>query len=141
MQHCAWLAIFVHDHSPTREPMRLRSHNLLLDRLATPQDTQSRKQRFFCATAKYTGFGCAREENNTDTVTGRSPEQPTARIYSNDRNCHSSLDPCASRTCKLSSGFSPSLVSCSTVRILRQHCQGEGHSAGSRQQDHYLGPH
>ena len=41
--------------------------------------------------AKY-GIGCVQEENNTDTDTGRSPEQ-TARIYSNDRNCDSSLDP------------------------------------------------
>ena len=74
------------------------------------RSARSRKQRSFCATAKYTGFGCAQEENNTVTVTGRSPEQPTAQIYSNNRNCHSSLDPCSRRSFKLSSCFLPSLV-------------------------------
>ena len=81
--------------------------------------TRSRKQRSFCVTVKYTGFGCAGVgETNNNRMTG-SPSNQLFGFYSNgitnDWNSYNSFGPCTRRSSKLSNGFFPSLVSfCST---------------------------
>ena len=85
--------------------------NLLWNRLAMPQGTQSRKQRSFCTTTKVRGIGCVWSEKTNDNRMTRSPSNQMLGFYSNDRNSYNSLGPCACRSSKLSSSFSPSLVS------------------------------
>ena len=68
-------AIFVFDHPPTREPMRLRAHNLWWNRSATLPDNE----RSHCATSEVQGIMVVLRRRITRQQNGRSPEQPTAR--------------------------------------------------------------
>ena len=95
------LAIFVYDHSPTRE----QCDSGLITCCGT--DWLHFKLTYALSLhhqAKYRDLVvCGKRMTNDNGMTGAP--STTARIYSNDRNCHSSLDPSTRRSFKLSSYF------------------------------------